>query len=140
MIVTVTLNAAIDRVLSVPELRLGKTVKGKLVASVPAGKGVNVSRYLGALGVPSVVTGFVGRGELRTYEESFRDTPVTSALIEVPGHTRMNTTLLSDTKTGETHIREEGTPVPGGEKTQLRELLLELSAEHGPFVFAGSLP
>ena len=140
MIVTVTLNAAVDRVLAVPGLRLGKTTKGKLVASVPAGKGVNVARYLAALGVPSVVAGFVGRRELRTYEESFRDTPVTSALIEVPSHTRVSTTLLSDKKTGETHIREAGAPVPGEQKTQLHELLLELSAEHGPFVFAGSLP
>ena len=140
MIVTVTLNPAIDRVLSVPDLRLGKTSKGTLLSSVPAGKGVNVSRYLGALGVVSIATGLVGRRELRQYEESFRDTPVTSTLIEVPGHTRVSTTLLSDGKTGETHIRETGTPVPAEQKVQLRELLFELSSVHGPFVFAGSLP
>jgi len=140
MIVTVTLNAVIDRILSVPGLRLGKTLKGTVVASIPAGKGVNVSRYLAALDVPSVVCGFVGRRELARYEESFRDTPITSTLIEVPTPTRINTTLLSDTKTGETHIREEGWPVPAEMKLQLRELLFELSSAHGPFILSGSLP
>ena len=140
MIVTVTLNTAIDRILSVPGLRLGKTAKATLVADVPAGKGVNVSRYLGALDVPSVVCGFVGRRELLVYEDSFRDTPVTATLIEVPAPTRINTTILSDAKSGETHIREEGFSVPAEMKLQLRELLFELSSAHGPFVFAGSLP
>lgn len=140
MIVTVTLNAAIDRVLSVPGLKPGKTVKGTLVASVPAGKGVNVSRYLSALGVPSVATGFVGRRELRTYEESFRDSAVTSTLIEVPTPTRISTTIVSDGKSSELHIREEGSPVPAEMKAQLREMLFELSSVHGPFVLAGSLP
>jgi len=140
MIVTVTLNASVDRVLSVPGLRLGKTVKGTLIASVPSGKGVNVSRYLSALGVPSIAAGFVGRRELRLYEESFRDTSITSMLIEVPTPTRSNTTILTDAKSVETHIREEGFPVPAEMKLQLRELLFELSSAHGPFVLSGSLP
>ena len=140
MIVTVTLNTAVDRVLSVPGLRLGKTAKATLVANVPAGKGVNVSRYLAALDVASVVCGFVGRRELLMYEDSFRDTPVTATLTEVPAPTRINTTILSDAKSGETHIREEGFSVPAERKLQLRELLFELSSAHGPFVFAGSLP
>jgi 1-phosphofructokinase len=140
MIVTVTLNTAIDRILSVGELRLGKVVRGTLIASVPAGKGVNVSRCLAALGVPSIVTGFVGRREAALYDESFRETPVTSMLIELTAPTRVSTTLLSDGKGGETHIREEGFPVPAQEKLQLRDLLFELSSAHGPFILAGSLP
>lgn len=140
MIVTVTLNTAIDRIISVPGLRLGRTAKATLVANVPAGKGVNVSRYLAALDVPSVACGFVGRRELLMYEDSFRGTPVTATLIEVPAPTRINTTILSDAKSGETHIREEGFSVPAEMKLQLRELLFELSSAHGPFVFAGSLP
>jgi 1-phosphofructokinase family hexose kinase len=140
MIVTVTLNAAIDRMLAVPNLRLGKTVRGALLASVPAGKGVNVSRYLAALGAGSVATGFVGRRDLRLYEESFRNTPITSMLVETPSPTRINTTILTDAKTGETHIREEGYPVPAELKVRLRDLLWELASAHGPFVIAGSLP
>lgn len=140
MIVTVTLNASVDRILSVPGLRLGKTAKGTLIASVPSGKGVNVSRYLAALGVSSIATGFVGRRELRLYEESFRDTCITSMLIDVPTPTRANTTILTDAKSTETHIREEGFPVSAEMKLQLRELLFELSSAHGPFILAGSLP
>jgi 1-phosphofructokinase family hexose kinase len=140
MIVTVTLNASVDRVLLVPGLRLGKNAKGTLVATVPAGKGVNVSRYLSALGVSSIAAGFVGRRELRLYEDRFQDTSVTSMLIDVPAPTRGTTTLLTDAKSPETHVREEGFPVPAETKLQLRELLFELSSVHGPFVLAGSLP
>ena len=182
MIVTVTLNPAIDRILS---------GDGTLVASIPAGKGVNVSRYLSALGHPSIAAGFVGEGELAQYEQSFSRVPsppnrgatgghgwpqvaackaarralrtmrsarvrvrgetkrpkgatsiplITAAFVTIPDTTRTNTTTLSGDGTGETHVREKGFDVPTEAKARLRDSLLGLSSDNGPFVFSGSLP
>ena len=58
-IITVTLNPALDTVLESPKFGVGKHVSATRVVSYPAGKGINVSRALAAIGVRSVATGFV---------------------------------------------------------------------------------
>ena len=67
MIVTVTLNAAMDRTLSVPNLQLGQRHRASLSFASAGGKGINVARALKRLGVPVVATGLTGgrNGTLR---------------------------------------------------------------------------
>ena len=50
MIITVTLNTAIDKTLSVPNFRLGRRHRTVEQTTMPGGKGVNVARVLKALG------------------------------------------------------------------------------------------
>ena len=60
MIVTVTLNAAIDRTLTVPNFQRGQRHRASAGAPLAGGKGINVARALKTLGVPVVATGLVG--------------------------------------------------------------------------------
>ena len=60
MIITVTLNAAIDKSLSVPNFRLGRRHRTVEQTTMPGGKGVNVARTLKSLGQPVIATGFAG--------------------------------------------------------------------------------
>ena len=60
MIITVTLNAAIDKSLSVPNFRLGRRHRTVDQTTMPGGKGVNVARTLKTLGQPVIATGFAG--------------------------------------------------------------------------------
>ena len=60
MIITVTLNSAIDKTLSVPNFRLGRRHRTVEQTTMPGGKGVNVARVLKALGQPVIATGFTG--------------------------------------------------------------------------------
>ena len=60
MIVTVTLNAAIDRTLTVPNFQRGQRHRASAGVTLAGGKGINVARALKALGVPVVATGLVG--------------------------------------------------------------------------------
>ena len=53
MIVTVTLNTTVDRVLAVPGFRVGVHAQAELRQLQPSGKGVNVARGLARLGVPA---------------------------------------------------------------------------------------
>ena len=57
MIVTVTLNAAIDRTLTVPNFQRGQRHRASSGLALAGGKGINVARALKALGVPVVATG-----------------------------------------------------------------------------------
>ena len=60
MIITVTLNAAIDKSLSVPNFRLGRRHRTVGQTTMPGGKGVNIARTLKTLGQPVIATGFAG--------------------------------------------------------------------------------
>ena len=60
MIVTVTLNAALDRTLTVPNFQLGQRHRASEVLTLAGGKGINVARALKRLDVPVVATGLAG--------------------------------------------------------------------------------
>lgn len=59
MIVTVTLNAALDKTHLIPGFSLGAVNQPHEVLALAGGKGINVARVLHALGEPVVATGVV---------------------------------------------------------------------------------
>lgn len=60
MILTVTLNAAIDKRYVVEEFKVGEVNRVKECAYTPGGKGLNVSKPAAIAGAKVVATGFVG--------------------------------------------------------------------------------
>ena len=60
MIVTVTLNAALDRTVRVPNFQLGARHRADASLRLPGGKGVNIARALKRLGQPVIATGLAG--------------------------------------------------------------------------------
>ena len=60
MIVTVTLNAALDRTLTVPRFHRGHRHRASDVLTLAGGKGINIARALKRLDVPVVATGLAG--------------------------------------------------------------------------------
>ena len=60
MILTVTLNAAIDKRYVVSGYELGEVNRVKECAYTPGGKGLNVSKPASIYGAEVVATGFVG--------------------------------------------------------------------------------
>jgi len=139
-ILTVTLNTAIDRTLEVPGFAVGGHVRGRLIRVQPAGKGVNVSRSLAALGVPSRATGFVGQREILFFEETFARSPVSPTFVSIPSPTRTNTTILDPEAGTDTHIRELGPTIEPAALEVLRTRLRELVGPGTLAVFCGSLP
>ena len=60
LIVTVTLNAALDRTLTVPNFQRGQRHRASAGLTLAGGKGINVARTLKVIDVPVVATGLVG--------------------------------------------------------------------------------
>jgi 1-phosphofructokinase len=140
MIFTVTLNTAVDRTIEVEGFTPSDINVGKLVRLLPAGKGVNVSRMLGTLGVESVAMGFVGKSQLHLYRDSLGDSPVEIDFVVLEAATRENVTIVDPYAEGETHIRERG---PRIERTQLHDLRRKIEGRLGKgdrIVFSGSIP
>lgn len=69
MILTVTLNTALDITYKVRSLRPHASHRVSEVTERPGGKGLNVGRVLAALGHEVTVTGFTGGATGRTVRE-----------------------------------------------------------------------
>lgn len=139
-IITVTLNPAFDRIIQVPDFRIGAHAKGRLLTRVPAGKGVNVSRGLDRLGLASIATGFVGRESMEAYERSFDGSGVQSQFLAVEGATRENITVLDPVGRVETHIRDRGITPTDADWERLRHKINLLAKPGSLVIFSGSIP
>jgi 1-phosphofructokinase/tagatose 6-phosphate kinase len=140
LIITVTLNPAIDKSLSVPSLRLGRRHRTVERRTLPGGKGVNVARLLKTLDVPVVATGFAGGPTGTQIVEQLTRESIVNDFVRIREESRTNTVLLDPTTGEETEINEQGPAVDDDELALFREKLLYLARGAAIVVIAGSLP
>ncbi|WP_149181884.1 1-phosphofructokinase family hexose kinase [Streptomyces sp. TRM49041] len=140
MILTVTLNTALDLTYTVPAFTPHTTHRVTDVAERPGGKGVNAARVLAALGHETVVTGFAGGPTGDVLRGLLAPLPVRDALVPTTGTTR-RTVAVVDTATGDTtQLNEPGPVVTPAEWAALVATYEELLAEAHAVALCGSLP
>jgi 1-phosphofructokinase family hexose kinase len=140
MIITVTLNAAIDRSLSVPNFRLGRRHRTVDQHTMAGGKGVNIARTLKTLGQPVVATGFAGGPTGAQIVELLTEESILSDFVRIRGESRTNTSVLDPTNGTQTEINQRGPAISAEELELFRDKLLYLARGAAIVVFAGSLP
>lgn len=137
MIYTVTLNASLDYVVSVPDFRIGYTNRTDSEQIFPGGKGINVSMVLKEMGMDNValgfVAGFVGEKikkqlEMRGCKQDF--------ISSAEGISRINVKLKS---LEGTEINGRGPDIRKEDIAKLFEKLAKLK-ERDILVLAGSIP
>jgi 1-phosphofructokinase/tagatose 6-phosphate kinase len=140
VIVTVTLNAAIDRTLTVPNFQLGHRHRASEGLTLAGGKGINVARALKRLGVPVVATGLAGgRTGTRVVEELTGES-ILNDFVRIADESRTSTAVVDPTGGSYTEINEWGPHVEDGELDMLLEKLRYLSRGADLVVVSGSLP
>ena len=141
MILTVTLNTALDITYRVRELRPHASHRVSEVTERPGGKGLNVARVLAALGHEVTVTGFTGGATGRIVQDQLAGTPgVLDALVPVSGATR-RTMAVVDERTGDTtQLNEPGPTVTSAEWTAFQEAYEALLPGVSAVALCGSLP
>lgn len=142
MILTVTLNTALDLTYGVPALVPHSSHRVTDLSERPGGKGVNVARVLTTLGHESVVTGFAGGATGAVLRELLAalPAPVTDALVPVAGDTR-RTLAVVDRATGDTtQFNEPGPHVTAAEWTAFLRSYGELLTSADAVALCGSLP
>ena len=139
-LVTVTPNCVVDRTVAAPGFRVGAHVKATVVERVTAGKGVNVSGVLAALGVPSTGTGIVGADCLEMFESRLGACGCRTDFVAVDAPTRMNTTILDPLGRTDTHLREAGPRVRPDTVRALEEVTARLARRAAFVAVCGSLP
>jgi len=100
MILTITPNTGLDRVLFLPSLRRNVRNQAADVVESMGGKGCDVSLILRELGEETVATGLAGGDTGRRMETLLRDAGVIPDFVWTRGQTRFNTVLI-ETETGD---------------------------------------
>jgi 1-phosphofructokinase/tagatose 6-phosphate kinase len=140
MIITVTLNAAIDKSLEVPNFSPGRRHRSVDQTTMPGGKGVNVARALKRLGRPVIATGLAGGSTGTRIVEALTEESILSDFVRIRDESRTNIAVLDPTTGVQTEVNERGPGVSPAELRLFTDKLLYLGQGASICVFAGSLP
>ena len=140
MIVTVTVNAALDRTLTVPVFQIGYRHRSSEVLTLAGGKGINVARALKVLDVPVVATGLTGGRTGTRIVEELTSEAILNDFVRIADESRTSTAVVDPTAGTYTEINEWGPEVAAAELETLMGKLHYLSRGADFVVLAGSLP
>ncbi len=137
MIYTVTFNPALDYILELDKLEIGKIQKSKNELILPGGKGINVSTVLTNLDTDNVAlgykVGFVGA----EIERRLKEMKIKTDFIELEeGNSRINVKIAGEE---ETAINTNGPIITEEKVIELLEKLRKLK-ENDILVLSGSIP
>ena len=140
MILTVTLNAAIDRTVAVPSFRQGNRHRAVEASTAAGGKGVNVARALKLLDRPVIATGLAGGPNGARLMERMAEESILTDFTWIAGESRTNLAVIDPTSGEQTEINERGPEVTAEELERFLQKLLYLAQGARICVIAGSLP
>jgi 1-phosphofructokinase family hexose kinase len=140
VILTVTLNAAIDRTVAVPNFHLGYRHRAVEARTMAGGKGVNIARALRLLGRPVIATGLAGGATGTRLLDELREESVLTAFTRIDGESRTNLAVIDPTTGEQTEINERGPEVGAVDIERFAERLVYLARGARICVIAGSVP
>ncbi len=140
MIVTVTLNPAVDKTGVIENLALGAVNRMQSVRVDPGGKGINVSKTLHALGQQSRALGILGGDTGRMIDGALMRMGILTDFVMVRQPTRTNLKLIDPVSGTTTDINEPGQSVCSATLNEVRDRLLNGLQAGDIVVFSGSLP
>jgi len=139
VIVTVTLNAALDRTLTVPNFQSGTRNRASDALALAGGKGINIARTLKRLGEPVIATGLAGGRTGASIIEGLTSEGILNDFVRIRRESRTSTAVI-DPNGSQTEIIEHGPTVDDDELEMLMEKISYLARGADIFVLAGSLP
>ncbi|SFU91212.1 fructose-1-phosphate kinase [Methylobacterium sp. 174MFSha1.1] len=137
-VLTLTLNPAIDRTVTLDRLAPGEVHRARAVRDDAGGKGINVASCLADWGVPVAAAGVLGSGNAAAFEALFIAKGIEDRFVWVPGETRTNLKLVDPA--GTTDVNLPGLALDPATLRAVRALLAEAAGPDTLAVLAGSLP
>lgn len=138
-VATLTTNPAIDQTVSLDILQPGKINRAHAMRFDAGGKGVIVAQRLADYGVPTAVTGFLGRNGADLFEHTFAEKGVHDAFVRVDGAPRTNVKITEADSQQTTDINMVGGVVEPQAIVALFEKIDELAESCSWFAFGGRL-
>ncbi len=140
MIYTVTLNPAVDRELTVPQIGFDSVLRASRWQVDLGGKGFNVSRMLQALGAESMALAFAGGKSGEILHDGLRALDIGVDFVWVEGETRTNVSIVTEAHDRYVKVNEPGPTVGPAAQEALLQKLRALARDGDWWVLAGSLP
>ncbi len=142
MILTVTLNAAIDRTYRIDGFALDVVNRPQESWIVAGGKGINVARVVHRLGGNVVATGLLGGHNGEFIAAALADEGVRGEFVRVAGESRTCIAAVDHTRKSQTEINEIGPTISEAELTAFNDRYCELLDELRPHyvTLSGSVP
>lgn len=137
-VVTITLNPAFDTTLVLDGLHADRINRPVSESRISAGKGINISESLTAMGFPNIAAAIVGRESLDVFRRPLDEKGLHCRFVIVDGEVRENLTLLSEGST--IKINRAGQAVSEDAIEHMKELIRDIWEEDDVIVFSGSVP
>lgn len=140
MILTVTLNAAIDKRYVVEEVRTGEVNRVKECVYTPGGKGLNVSKPAAIYGAEVTATGFVGGHAGHYIEDALEPFGIKSAFYHMEAESRSCINIWDEENQLQTEFLEPGFTVTEADFERFLEHFQGLAADADVVTISGSVP
>ncbi len=140
MIYTITLNPALDKQLTVAEIRFNDVLIAERVQLDFGGKGFNVSRMLKELNQPSKAVGLLGGQTGKTIADGLKAQGIEVVSIPVSGETRTNVSIVTPGGSKHIKVNEKGPTVSEAEIQRVFQFISEKATSGTLWVLAGSIP
>lgn len=140
MILTVTLNAAIDKRYVVEGFQVGEVNRVKECAYVPGGKGLNVSKPASIYGAEVVATGFVGGHAGNYIEDALKPFGIKSAFYHVEAESRSCINIWDEVNHVQTEFLEPGFTLTEEDFKGFEGKFKELVQQADVVTMSGSVP
>jgi tagatose 6-phosphate kinase len=139
-ILCVNANAAVDKTVVVENFTLNKIHRPSLELVLPGGKSCNVARAASTLGLPAVVTGWVGGHAGNFIEAALREEGIEAAFIHTSLESRTCLSIVDPANHTLTEIYEKGRPVSEADLQAFTRLYREWLGRVDLVTLSGSLP
>ncbi len=140
MILTVTLNAAIDKRYVVDHFQIGRVNRVKECSYSAGGKGLNVSRVAAIAGEKVIATGFVGGHAGDFIVEELKGQNIESDFVKISGESRSCINIYDETNDTQTEFLEPGVFVTDADKEEMLIKYIGLMEACSVVAISGSVP
>lgn len=140
MIITVTLNPALDKTVTLPGFAINTVNRVQTVRIDPGGKGINVSKTVLALGGKTLAISVLGGANGGYIKAALDEMGLPNRMILTEGPTRTNLKIVDPVFGTNTDINEPGSPVDDAVLQKVWEILQQTAQPGDTVVFAGKNP
>ena len=140
MITTICMNPCFDKTVEISELKVGQVNRIRDARVDLGGKGINVAVVAERLGLDVQCLGIMGKDGSEELTALIEKENLKHSFMQIPGHVRTNTKVVSGNGQGVTELNEPGPTVDDESLKKFFEMAKEKTADSDIVVVTGSLP
>ncbi|MCJ7688225.1 MAG: 1-phosphofructokinase [Clostridiaceae bacterium] len=140
MIITVTLNPALDKTVEINQFTISSVNRIVSTRLDAGGKGINVSKVIKELRHKSLALGFLGGSSGNYIKNYLDDLNIKNEFLSVKGETRTNLKIIDKVNNTHTDINENGPDLKEEDIANIKEKIMQHCTLKSLVILSGSVP